>query len=161
MSKEYLKEAYEFAVKNSTDKSTQNGAVLVDGLGRIVAWGANHFPRGVEETPERLERPTKYLYVVHAEESSIFDATRRGIKTDGLVMYGTWVACNDCAKAIIESGIVKVVGHKKTMDAAPERWLGPIRIAEEMFKEAGITYEMWEGDIGGIEILFNEKPFSP
>ena len=159
---EYIKEAYKFAAANSTDLSTQIGVILVNNSGTPVAWGANHFPRGVIETPERLQRPTKYLYVAHAELESILDAARNGIRTEGLSMYGTWVACNECAKSIIDSGIIKVVGHKKTMDTAPERWLEPIRIAAEMFNEAGVIFENWEGDIGGgIEIRFNEQPFRP
>lgn len=156
----YIKEAYRFAVEHSTDRSTKNGAILVSGS-KIVAWGANRFPARVAETPERLERPAKYLYVVHAEHAAILDAARRGVKTDGLTMYGTWVACNECAKSIIDSGIIKVVGHKKAMDLSPDHWKEPIRVAVEMFKEAGVIYEMWEGDIGGIEILFNGQPFRP
>ncbi len=75
---EYLKEAYKFAAANSTDQSTQIGAILVDGSGIPVAWGANHFPKGVEETYERLQRPAKYLYVAHAELEAILDAARKG-----------------------------------------------------------------------------------
>jgi dCMP deaminase len=161
MSREYLRQAYEFAAKNSTDRSTQNGAILVDGEGNIVAWGANKFPMGVAETPERLERPEKYEWVVHAEQAAIFYAARNGIRTAGLTMYGTWVACNNCAKAIVDTGIIKVVGHKKTMDIAPERWLDPIEKGRQMFKEKGVVYELWEGDIGGIELLFNGQPFRP
>jgi dCMP deaminase len=161
MYKEYLREAYEFAAKNSTDRSTQNGAILVDEKGTVVAWGANRFPGGVVESSERLERPAKYLYVVHAEHSAVLDAAKRGVRTNGLTMYGTWVACNDCAKSIIDSGIVRVVGHKKTMDKAPERWLEPIRVARQMFMEAGVVYELWDGDIGEVEILFNGEPFRP
>ena len=134
---------------------------MVDGSGTVVAWGANRFPIGVAETPERLERPEKYFWVVHAEQAAIFYAAKNGVKTEGLTMYGTWVACNECAKAIIDSGIVKVVGHKKTMDAAPERWLEPIERAKQMFRERGVIYELWEGDIGGVEVLFNGKPFTP
>jgi len=158
---EYITEAYKFAAANSTDQSTQIGAILVDEKGTPVAWGANHFPKGVIESPERLARPAKYLYVAHAELESILNAARNGVKTEGLSMYGTWVACNECAKSIIDSGIVRVVGHKKAMDAAPERWLEPIRIAAVMFKEAGVVFENWEGDIGGVEIRFNEQPFRP
>lgn len=160
---EHIRDAYKFAAAYSTDLSTQIGVKLVDestGLG--VAWGANHFPHGVRETSERLLRPAKYLYVAHAELEGVLNAAKNGVKTEGLSMYGTWVACNDCAKSIIDSGIVKVVGHKKAMDAAPERWLEPIRIAAEMFKEAGVIFEQWEGDIGGdIVIRFNEQPFRP
>ena len=142
MSKEYLRQAYEFAAKNSTDRSTQNGAILVDGSGRVVAWGTNCFPKGVVESPERLERPAKYLYVVHAEHASILYAARNGVKTEGLTMYGSWVACNDCAKSIIDSGIIKVIGHKKTFDSSPDHWKEPIEIARQMFMEAGVTYEL-------------------
>jgi len=159
---EYIKEAYKFAAAHSTDLSTQIGVVLVNEAGYPVAWGANHFPRGVAETEARLQRPAKYLYVAHAELEGVLDAARRGVPTEGATMYGTWVACNECAKSIIDSGIVKVVGHKKTMDSAPERWLEPIRIAAEMFKEAGVIFEQWEGNIGeDIVIRFNEKPFRP
>ncbi|KKU09763.1 MAG: Deoxycytidylate deaminase [Candidatus Woesebacteria bacterium GW2011_GWB1_45_5] len=159
--REYITEAYKFAAVNSTDRSTQNGAILVDGSGIPVAWGANHFPRGVAETPERLERPTKYIYVVHAEHEAVLDAAKHGVKTEGLSMYGNWVACNECAKSIIDSGIVKVVGHKKPYDLSPDHWKEPIKIAIGMFEEAGVLYELWEGDIGGVEVLFNGQPFRP
>jgi len=161
MSKEYLRQAYEFAAKNSTDRSTQNGAILVDGLGNVVAWGANRFPRGVAETTERMERPAKYLYVVHAELAAILDAARRGVKTEGLTMFAPWSACNECAKSIIGAGIAKVVAHKKIIEASYNQWPDSIRIAMDMFKEAGVLYELYDGEIGGVEILFNGKPFSP
>jgi len=161
MSKEYLRQAYEFAAENSTDRSTQNGAILVDGSGNVVAWGANCFPRGVAETTERMERPAKYLYVVHAELAAILDAARRGVKTEGLTMFAPWSACNECAKSIIESGIAKVVAHKNIIEASYNQWPDSIRIAMDMFKEAGVLYELYDGEIGGVEILFNGKPFSP
>lgn len=159
---EYIKEAYKFAAENSTDLSTQNGAILVNRRGIPVAWGANRFPRGVAETLDRLVRPVKYDFVGHAERFGLIDAARRrGVSTVGLSMFATWAACNICATEIIEAGIAKVVTHKKTVDASPEHWKQSIRIAEEMFKEAGVVYELWEGDIGGIELRFNEEPFRP
>lgn len=158
---EFLLLAYNLAKRYSTDKSTQNGAVLVDQLGNVVAWGVNRFPHGVKEITERLERPTKYLYVIHAEQSAILNAARHGVKTEGLTMYGNWVACNECAKSIIDSGLVKVVGHQKTYDASPDHWKEPIRIAKEMFMEAGVEYTLWEGDIGKVELLFNGQSFRP
>src|SRR5687768_3524816 len=119
-----LQAAYFHASKYSTDPNTQNAAVLIDDMpsgfddsGRyilskkIVASGANHFPDGVKELPERWERPIKYSYVEHAERNCIYSAAKRGIKTDGLVMYCPWFACADCARAIIQAGIAEVVGH--------------------------------------------------
>jgi len=159
--KDFLRQAYQFGAEKSTDRSTQNGAILVDGSGTVVAWGANHFPKGVAETEERLQRPAKYMYVVHAETESILDAAKRGVKTEGLVMYAPWSACNECAKVIIDSGIAKVVGHKKIMEVSYNQWPNSIRVAMDMFKEAGVLYELHEGDIGGVEILFNGKLFQP
>lgn len=159
--REYLAEAYKLAALHSTDTSTQNCALLIDSSGNIVSWGVNKFPRGVAETPARLERPTKYLYVVHAEDASIAHAAENGVKTAGLTMVGTWVACNECAKPIIESGIKRVIGHKSTFDASPEHWKEPIRIAMEMFRDSGVSYELWDGHIGGVEIRFNQQPFRP
>ena len=159
--KDFLRQAYKFAAENSTDKSTQNGAILVDNLNTIVAFGTNRFPQGVLETSERLERPAKYMYVVHAETSAILDAAKKGIKTEDTTMYAPWSACNDCAKSIIDSGIAKVVAHKQIMEASYNQWPDSIRIAKDMFKEAGVLYELYDGDIGGVEVLFNGKKFKP
>ena len=157
----YLKEAYKYAARFSTDLNTQNGAILVDHTGYPVAWGANRFPRGIKETAERLERPAKYHHVVHAERASILDAGRHGVSTVGLTMYATWAACNECANAIIESGISRVIGHRKTLDNSPSHWKESIELAIEKFKEAGVFYDNWEGDIGGIQLRFNGAPFRP
>lgn len=157
----YLRIAYEIARDFSTDLNTQVGAVLVNGNGEIVAWGANRFPSGVLETPDRKVSDKKLQFVVHAENYAILQAARNGVRTKGLDMYGTWVSCNDCAKAIIVSGIRRVIGHKKTDDASSGHWLESIKTAREMFKEAGVDCSFWDGNIGGIEILFNGAPFRP
>jgi hypothetical protein len=52
----------------------------------IVCFGANHFPKGVENTEERWQRPLKYQLVAHAETNAIFAAARKGIPTKGLIM---------------------------------------------------------------------------
>lgn len=161
MNKKYLKIAYEYAEKHSTDPSTQNGAILVNNKGKIVAKGANHFPEKVKETKKRWQRPQKYFYVTHAERTVIHNAAKKGIKTKGLTLYCPWAACSDCARAIIESGIKKVVVHKKIMDKTPKRWEASTKASIEMFKETGVIYEVWDGEIGNIKIKFNSKPFTP
>jgi dCMP deaminase len=116
LAKKYLRAAYEYAAKNSTDPTTQNGAMLVNKAGEIVAKGANRFPRGVRENEDRREKPQKYFYMGHAEKYAIFEAARKGIKTEGLTMYCPWSVCAECARAIIQAGIKKVVAHKQAMD---------------------------------------------
>lgn len=152
-----LREAYGEAVKYSTDPSTQNGAVLVDYTHAVVARGANHFPVGVRETPERWERPAKYQYVEHAERNSIFDAARRGVGTNGLVMYCPWFACSDCARAIIQAGISEVVGHSTPIHGeGSATWKQSIEAAYRMFEESRVRFRHVEGTLG-IVIRFNGK----
>jgi dCMP deaminase len=163
----YFKDAYRVASQLSTDPSTQNGAVLVDANGDVVAWGANHFPYGVQETEERWRRPQKYKYVEHAERNAIYHAAERGIATRGLVMYCPWAACSDCSRAIIQSGIKEVVTHYDPCAAerfgqpASIMWLEEIKIAVEMFKEAGVNFRWVTDVIDEYDIRFNGKVVRP
>lgn len=154
-----LRRAYLAALQESTDPSTQNGAVLVDvDKKEVLVEGANHFPIGeygdVEEKAERWERPLKYQYVEHAERDVIYRAAKAGISTNGLHLYVPWYSCSDCARAIIEAGIVGVVGHQQMFDQTPERWKDSIRIGFQMLDEAQVNRRNISGNIG-IQIRFN------
>ena len=157
----YLRIAYQLAERFSTDPSTQNGAILVNQQGEIVALGTNHFPRGVEESPERWAHPKKYSYVEHAERGVLFDALRQGIKTLGLTMYCPWFACDNCARAIIEAGIKRVIGHQTPNDWTPDRWKASIAEALTMLKEGGVETRWVKGLIGGVDIRFNGEIAHP
>lgn len=95
----------------SKDPNTQVGAVIVDEMHRIVSIGYNGMPRGIDETKLSWEREggfldTKYAYVVHAELNAILNASR---SVAGCTIYVSLFPCNECAKAIIQSGIREVV----------------------------------------------------
>jgi len=166
----YLKEAYKIA-QHSPDRSTQNGAILIRDnsdfrLENILAYGINEHPRGVLRSEERLSRPLKYAFTEHAERNAIFYAAKSGVKTDGLIMYCPFFACEDCGRAIIQAGIKEVIGY-----AGPERWSREkaniqgnaidwnktINKALEMFDEAGVKYRWVDGKIGNIKVLFAEE----
>lgn len=166
---EFMLEAYRWAERFSTDSSTQNGAVLVRN-GKIVAYGANHFPEGVRDIPERWERPIKYSYVVHAEAASILEAARCGIPTQGLTMYAAWIACAECSKMIIQAGIKEVVGHKPDASSIAHithlngSWDQSISIGMEMLRESGVVVRYLDGKIdptNTIQIKRNGKIFHP
>lgn len=162
MKRQLLRSCYTFASKHSIDPSTQNGALLIQPTTNgIVSFGANVFPRRVRHTPERDKSPLKYSFVSHAETNAIFAAARKGIATGGLIMVCPWFACCECGKAIIQTGIVKVIGHKKIFDNTPERWRESIEIAFTMFDEAGVETELVEGDLGGDTIRLNGEIFQP
>jgi dCMP deaminase len=115
----------------SKDPSTKLGSVIVDDKKRIVSVGYNGFPRGVEDFEERYEdRPTKYLFVAHAERNALDNAP---MMVDNCTMYVTLLPCNECAKSIIQKGITKVVTYLPTREDV-FNW----NITLTMFKEAGV-----------------------
>ena len=59
----------------SKDPSTKIGCVVVGDKGQVLAQGYNGFPRGIEDSEERLDnRETKLKYVVHGEMNAIYNA---------------------------------------------------------------------------------------
>jgi len=98
------------ASKRSKDPNTQVGACIVDQNNVILATGYNGFPKGCsdDEFPwDREGENTKYPYVVHAELNAILNASGRDLR--GARIYVALFPCNECAKAIIQSGIKEVV----------------------------------------------------
>lgn len=143
----YLKAAYEEARK-SGDLSTQNGAVLVDSTGAIVASGRNDIPAMCCDKPDRRQRPAKYQWTEHAERAAIFDAARNGVATEGLTLYCPWLACADCGRAIVCAGITRVVRHRIPQHAERPDWAASIAVADQMFTEAGVEVVEVEGPLG-------------
>jgi dCMP deaminase len=91
----------------SKDPSTRVGAVLVGTDRRDVALGYNGFPRGVIDSPDRLEiRETRHRLMLHAERNVLDNA-----KFDlwASTLYVTRFPCVECAKSIVSKGIVRVV----------------------------------------------------
>jgi dCMP deaminase len=156
----FLRLAYTYAASNSDDQETKNGAVLVCG-GEVEVFGANRFPDGVAVTPERLQRPEKYEYIIHAEQDAIIQAAKNGIATQGLEMFCPWVPCTKCAQLIIQAGIKRVVAHKRAHDKTNERWTASIDKAVAMLEEAGVEYVRADGEIGGVAHLFAGEWWKP
>ncbi len=162
MESDYLRHAYRLAEMYSDDRDTKNGAVLISADGNVIGVGVNCFPQGVNITPERLERPTKYAFMEHAERNAIYDACRRGESTLGSTMYCPWITCADCARAIIGAGIMEVVGHKQFCDRANiDRWKVSITYGFDMLREAGVGVRFYDGFIGDVEALFNGEVWRP
>lgn len=116
----------------SKDPRTKVGAVIADEKKRVVSIGYNGFPRGVDDTPDRYEdRPTKHLFVAHAERNALDNAP---LMVDGCTLYVPLVPCNECAKSIIQKGIARVVSYTPERDGAGFNW----HITISMFVEAGV-----------------------
>lgn len=94
------------AAQRSKDPNTQVGACIVSQDNIIISTGYNGMPKGCsdDEYPwERDGKDTKYPYVVHAELNAILNANGRDLA--GSKLYVTLFPCNECAKAIIQSGV--------------------------------------------------------
>lgn len=157
----YLEQAYRAAMLNSDDPNTKNGAVIV-ARGGPVCSGTNRFPRGIVVNQERLQRPQKYDYILHAEEAAIMTAAFNGVSCENGVMVCPWAACDRCARQIIEAGIVEVVSHKQVHDRTPDRWKEPIAKADAMFKEAGVLHWLFDGKVAsGFVHLLNDEEWEP
>lgn len=133
----------------SKDESTKVGCVLVQPETRaVVGLGFNGFARGVEEhSPDRWARPTKYLYSEHAERNAIYNAARLGHPTNGTWAYLNWNptegVCSDCARALIQAGIVCVVGPSTSPQERPDirddgGWRNSCQVGLAMLREAVI-----------------------
>jgi dCMP deaminase len=124
----------------SKDPSKQIGAIAVGPKRNVLSTGYNGFPRGIVDTTERYtDRPTKYKYIVHAEQNVIYNATYNGVSLDGstLYVYGLPV-CSECAKGIIQVGIQRVV---YCAEDVPEKWQQSLLLTQEMFAETGLQFD--------------------
>ena len=98
--------------ERSKDPNTKVGACIVDENKKVVSIGYNGMPCGCDESQLSWNKGTgldsKYLYVCHAEFNAILN-TRNGSALEGCTLYVTLFPCNECAKAIIQTGIKEVV----------------------------------------------------
>lgn len=140
----FIRMAQHIAMDWSKDPSTKVGCVLVQpSTNAVIATGVNGFPRIVDEAPGRWQRPTKYLFVEHAERNAIYNAARHGHATEGCHAYLNWnpVAsiCADCARAFIQAGVVAVYGPPTKLVAyAGGDWLESAQVGRAMVREAGL-----------------------
>ena len=96
----------------SKDPNTQVGACIVNREHRIVGVGYNGFPTGCSDDDLPWDREgdwieTKYPYVYHAELNAILNSIGGDLR--GCTLYVALFPCNECAKAIIQAGIRKIV----------------------------------------------------
>jgi dCMP deaminase len=120
----------------SKDPSTKVGAIIVRPDRTVACVGFNGFPRGVLDHENRYaDRETKYAMVVHAETNAIMNSRE---SLEGYTLYVTPLPpCTQCAAAIIQRGITRVVIDQKK--AVPENWRKQFDISNTMFREAKIS----------------------
>ncbi len=106
LDKRYLRMASIWA-ENSYCTRRRVGALLVRDQ-MIISDGFNGTPAGFENVCEDTDGTTK-PYVLHAEANAITKVARSNNSSAGSTLYVTASPCMECAKLIIQAGIVRVV----------------------------------------------------
>ena len=108
---EYFMGVAILAAQRSKDPNTQVGACIVSQDNKILSIGYNGMPLGCSDDEfawgRDADHDNKYFYIVHSELNSILNY--RGGSLEGSKIYVTLFPCNECAKAIIQSGIREVI----------------------------------------------------
>ena len=147
---EYFMSVAILAGMRSKDPNSQVGACIVSSDNKILSMGYNGFPRGCsdDEFPWAREgdsMDTKYLYVVHSELNAILNY--RGGSLEGAKLYVSLFPCNECAKAIIQSGIKEVIYDCNKYEGTPS-----VSASMRMFDAAGVKYHPYKRTGRKIEI---------
>ena len=147
---EYFMGVALLAAKRSKDPNTQVGACIVDQNNVILTTGYNGFPIGCSDDEFPWDREgdnTKYPFVVHAELNAILNASGKSLK--GARIYVDLFPCNECAKAIIQSGIKEVVYLSDKYADTPST-----QASKLMLTTAGVKLTQMHPDIDQLVLDF-------
>lgn len=138
---EYFMGVAKLAGLRSKDPNSQVGSCIVSPNNKILSMGYNGFPMGCpdDEFPwEREGEPldTKYVYVTHSELNAILNY--RGGSLEGAKIYVSMFPCNECAKAIIQSGIKEIIYGEDKYPGTPS-----VIASKKMLNAAGVRYRRY------------------
>lgn len=126
------------AATASQNRKAKVGATLYDPTThRPLLSNFNDLTRGMEYANEALhEKPLKGLVWAHAERKTICLAARMGLPTNNMGMAVNWYPCAACAQAIVDAGIVELIGEEP--DMSDESWAEDFKAAKLILKKAEV-----------------------
>ncbi len=147
---EYFMAVAKLAGMHSKDPNSQVGTCIVSADNKILSMGYNGFPIGCSDDEFPWEREgdaedTKYPYVVHSELNAILNY--RGGSLEGAKLYVSLFPCNECAKAIIQSGIKTIVYEDDKYDGTMS-----VVTSKRMLDAAGVRYYQYQPTGRSIEL---------
>ena len=139
---QYFMGIAQLAAQRSKDNNTQVGACIVNDENKILSIGYNGMPTGCDDDLMPWERSgdplnTKYFYVCHAELNAILNYGGGSLK--GARVYVTLFPCNECTKAIIQSGIKEII-YLSDKYANTDSTIA----SKRMFDLTGVKYRAYE-----------------
>ena len=151
---EYFMGVALLSAKRSKDPSTQVGACIVNNKNKIVGAGYNGLPMGCDDDEFPWEKQgefldTKYPYICHAELNAILNNI--GMDLKDCKIYTALFPCNECTKAIIQSGIREVI-------YLSDKYKGSdiFKASKIMLDKAGVTYRKVSSNLNTLVLSFNE-----
>ncbi len=151
---EYFMGVALLSARRSKDPNTQVGACIVNDKNKIVGAGYNGLPIGCDDDEFPWEKQgdflqTKYPFICHAELNAILNNI--GMDLQGCKIYTALFPCNECAKAIIQSGIVGII-------YLSDKYAGTdtAKASRMMLDKAGVSCRKVQAGISGIVLSFNE-----
>ena len=147
---EYFLGVAMLAAHRSKDPSTQVGACIVSADNIIISTGYNGMPKGCSDAEfpwDRSGEETMYPYVVHAELNAILNASGRDLR--GSLIYVALFPCNECAKAIIQSGIREVLYLSDKYADTPAT-----QASKRMLRAAGVKLTQLQPETTSITLDF-------
>ncbi|MBL7740006.1 MAG: dCMP deaminase family protein [Chitinophagaceae bacterium] len=142
------------SAKRSKDPSTQVGACIVNEKNKIVGAGYNGLPIGCDDDEFPWEKQgdflqTKYPYICHAELNAILNNI--GMDLKGCKIYTALFPCNECTKAIIQSGITEVIYLSDKYEGNDV-----FKASKIMLEKAGVSYRKVKPAISSLLLSFDE-----
>ncbi len=152
---EYFMGVALLAARRSKDPSTQVGACIVNKENKILSVGYNGMPIGCSDDEFPWEREgdpleTKYPYVCHAELNAILNNV--GFNLAGCKIYVPLFPCNECSKAIIQSGIREVIYISDKYAATDS-----VKASKKMMDHAGVNYRILSTDIEELKLSYRTE----
>ncbi len=146
---DYFMGIAKLSAMRSKDPSTQVGACIVDRNNKIVSMGYNGMPYGTDDKTANWGRvgdwkDTKYPYVCHAELNAILNSPR---SVRDCRIFVTHHPCNECAKAIVQSGITEVIYYDSKIGKESE-------VAKIILENAKVKLVKYTTELDSVRIEF-------
>ncbi len=107
--------AAQTALKSPNRVRKVGAAILTCDGGEPIA-ACNTFPKGVADLDWRHDGDGRLVWMEHAERNAIFAAAKEGRALAGATLATTFFPCIDCARAIVQSGIARLLSPEPALD---------------------------------------------
>lgn len=153
--KPLFQEVYDQA-RLSLDPTTQVGALLINSDYKILVQACNAPPPSLT-LPTCMNRQDRKKIFEHAERGVIYGAANKGISTKGLILITNWHPCMECSRAIVFSGIKKVVAHYQMMQHTPLECIEKFEKSRALLTQNHVSFELFDKDFPSLTLQFKNQ----